>query len=78
METQPKTQIPFTSEKKPNGDIYLTPLDTHKYTLLWLHGLGDTAEGFIDFFFTAKPWLPNKNTKVIFQFKPELCRLLNL
>jgi hypothetical protein len=38
--------------KKSNiaRDIYLTPSGEHKFTVIWLHGLGDSAEGFLDFF----------------------------
>jgi hypothetical protein len=30
--------------------IGLVPTKEHKYTLIFLHGLGDTAEGFYDYF----------------------------
>ncbi len=53
----------FKFEKTPSG-ITLKPSNEHKYSLIWLHGLGDTCEGFLDFFYSAKPWLPNQNTKV--------------
>ncbi len=53
----------FKFDKTPNG-ITLTPKE-HKFSLIWLHGLGDTCEGFLDTFYSAKPFLPNSNTKVI-------------
>ena len=47
--------------KKQDKDIYLTPADEeHKYTIIWLHGLGDTAQGFLDFFYSDDPIIPNK------------------
>ena len=68
MESQKK--FVFKIEKKPT-DITLTPVAEHKFTLIWLHGLGDTAEGFLDFFYSDKPWLPNHNTKVILLEAPK-------
>lgn len=38
-------------------DIYLIP-SVHVYTIVWLHGLGDSAEGFVDLF-ASNPLLPN-------------------
>ena len=39
---------------KRQSDIYMTPED-HKYTLIWMHGLGDTAEGWVDLFRDQNP-----------------------
>jgi len=61
----------FNFERKPNYDIYLTPTAEHKYTLLWMHGLGDSAEGFLDFFYSPKSVVPNANTKVILLNAPK-------
>ena len=61
----------FIFERKPNNDIYLTPTAEHKYTLLWMHGLGDSSDGFLDFFFTSKSIVPNQNTKVILLNAPK-------
>ena len=33
-----------------NKYIYLTPKSEHKYSLIFLHGLGDSAMGFFDVF----------------------------
>ena len=35
-----------------SGTIYLDPLkeNGHQYTLIFLHGLGDTSQGFLDVF----------------------------
>ncbi|CDW87032.1 phospholipase carboxylesterase family protein [Stylonychia lemnae] len=57
-------------------DIYLEPVAEHKYTIIWMHGLGDSANGFLSFFYSANPVVPNnvnfliilllvQNTKVI-------------
>ena len=44
---------------KRGNDIYLTPVAEHKYTLIWMHGLGDSAAGFLDFFYSSNPVVPN-------------------
>jgi len=31
-------------------DIILNPKEGHSHTLIWMHGLGDTADGYLDFF----------------------------
>lgn len=36
---------------KVDKDIYITPSDgKHTETLVWMHGLGDTADGWFDIF----------------------------
>ena len=41
----------FTVENDPSSKyIYLTPTGEHQTTLIFLHGLGDSAEGFSDLF----------------------------
>ncbi len=35
---------------KKERKVILHPNDTHKYSLIWLHGLGDSAYGFTDIF----------------------------
>ena len=47
--------------------IYLEPKTEHKYTLIWLHGLGDNAHGFLDVF-----WTPN------FQMAPPCAKVVLL
>jgi hypothetical protein len=48
-----KAKFGFFKEKKPNRDIHLTPENgEHKYTVIWMHGLGDSSEGFLDFFYS--------------------------
>eukprot|EP00347_Sterkiella_histriomuscorum_P018729 403344400 len=46
-------------------DIYLQPVAEHKYTMIWMHGLGDSANGFLDFFYSSNSIVPNQNTKVV-------------
>jgi hypothetical protein len=46
---------------KKNGDIYLETTESeHKFTLIWMHGLGDSANGFLDFFYSRNSVVPNK------------------
>lgn len=54
------TKYGYHMEKK-NYDIYLTPAEPnqHKYTLIWMHGLGDSAKGFLDFFYAPNIVQPN-------------------
>ncbi len=41
----------YKVEITPENHIILTPaLKEHKYSLIWMHGLGDSAEGFVDLF----------------------------
>ena len=40
-------------------DIILTPVEEHKYSIIWMHGLGDSANGFLDFFYSSNPVVPN-------------------
>ena len=59
-------------EAGDSKDIILTPVAEHKHTLVWMHGLGDSAEGFLDFFYNPDPLLPNKNTKVVLLNAPKV------
>ncbi len=66
MEDGEKAQFGFNYAKDSDTKgIILTPIEEHKHTLVWMHGLGDSAEGFLDFFYNSDPLLPNKNTKVV-------------
>ena len=59
-------------------DIYLLPQKSqHKFTLIWLHGLGDTAEGFLEYFYSPVTLIPNNNTKVILLTAPEQAVTIN-
>jgi len=45
---QRKKELRISIQEK---DYYLFPSDrAHKKTLIWLHGLGDTADGFLPVF----------------------------
>jgi hypothetical protein len=54
------SQFGLSFERRPNNDIYLTPTGEHKWTLIWMHGLGDSSDGFLDFFFTHNSVVPNQ------------------
>lgn len=65
MEGVKPSKFGYYFEKKEK-DIYLTPsVGEHKFTLVWMHGLGDSAQGFLDFFYSDESIISNKNTKVI-------------
>ena len=38
--------------QKVKEDIYVLAEEEHMYTLIWMHGLGDSAEGWVDLFRT--------------------------
>ena len=77
--TPPSDYLPFTQTTTPSHDIHLIPKTTttstaHSFTLIWMHGLGDTAEGFLEFFQCKKPWLPEEakgRTKVVLLNAPK-------
>lgn len=55
---------------KRNNDIILTPKSgKHERTIIWLHGLGDSAEGFEDVFNTKYSFVDAK-TKVVLLTAP--------
>ena len=63
---------PFRIEKRDHGNYIIrhpANEDDHKYSLVWLHGLGDSAEGMIDFF--LDPNVLPLTTKVILPTAPE-------
>jgi len=71
-------QARFKMEENPdNRYIHLHPWekdgenDQHKYSLVWLHGLGDSAQGFYDIFLDNKIGLVPKTCKVILPTAPE-------
>lgn len=35
---------------RKGSDVYLNPKGQHTHTLVFMHGLGDTADGYIDLF----------------------------
>lgn len=54
---------------KRDEDIILTPKNGHERTLIWLHGLGDSAEGFYDLFDSPQDPTPEK-TKIVLLTAP--------
>ena len=58
---------------KKGSDIYLEPLSgEHKYTVIWLHGLGQSAESYLQYVSGADPMIPNQNTKVVLLTAPKI------
>ncbi|EGR26901.1 phospholipase carboxylesterase family protein, putative [Ichthyophthirius multifiliis] len=56
--------------QKRNNDILLLPKQEHKYTIVWLHGLGDSALGFSDLFLSQQHNLSNPQTKIVLLTAP--------
>jgi len=55
--------------KREGEDIHIIPKATHTETLIWLHGLGDSAEGFFPVFSSEmNPCLPT--TKIVLLTAP--------
>lgn len=67
------------SYKSPgNKNIILHPKHSpHKYTIVWLHGLGDTSEGFLDFFLSGSSVVP-PHTRVVLLTAPERRVTINM
>ncbi|KAL4486806.1 hypothetical protein ABPG72_006638 [Tetrahymena utriculariae] len=55
--------------EKKGEDIYLIPKGQHTHTLVWMHGLGDSAEGYLDFFGESSSPTPD-NMKVVLLTAP--------
>ena len=65
--------MPFT-EERIGKTIILNPRSEHKYTLIWLHGLGDRPEHFKSVFLNANDSTGIKlpvGTKVVIPTAPE-------
>ena len=58
-------------EIKETRSIILHPKKAHKYSLIWLHGLGDSAYGFVDVFLDQTHDIAPANCKVILLTAPE-------
>mmetsp|Transcript_13367 Transcript_13367/g.14993 ORF Transcript_13367/g.14993 Transcript_13367/m.14993 type:complete len:231 (-) Transcript_13367:21-713(-) len=67
----------YTEEKK-GSDIYLSPVGSHTHTLIWCHGLGDTAAGFYDVFSNADNTIVHASTKVILLTAPTRAVTINM
>ena len=60
----------YDMEKK-DFNIYITPKDgKYNYIIIFLHGLGDVAESYIDFFFNANVLPENIPVKIILLQSP--------
>ena len=57
--------------------IILHPKKEHKYSLIWLHGLGDSAYGFADIFIDDSLRFTPDNVKVTLLTAPERAVTLN-
>ena len=51
--------------------VVLHPSQEHKYSLIWLHGLGDSCHGFSDIFMDQRFNVVPPNCKVILPTAPE-------
>lgn len=66
----------YKVEKKAK-DIYLIPKGSHTHTLIWMHGLGDSAEGYLDFFTDSSSPTP-ATTKVVLLTAPTRAVTINM
>lgn len=57
-------------ERHHDKYIILHPKGAHSHTLIWLHGLGDSAEGFADTFLDRRFNLVPETCKVILPTAP--------
>ncbi len=56
--------------KTKDLDIYLNPTTSHLNTIIWMHGLGDSAEGFLDVFTDPSINPVTPDTKVVLLTAP--------
>ena len=75
--TKMNTEYNYKIEKKEDRSIVLHPLKEHKYSLVWLHGLGDSAYGFVDIFLDPTLNPAPANCKVLLLTAPERAVTLN-
>ncbi|CAI2376271.1 unnamed protein product [Moneuplotes crassus] len=73
----PDSSLDEKYPEDPGNHICLWPKDEHKYTLVWLHGLGDSAAGFYDLFNSDYYKMAPKNTAVILMNAPIRAVTLN-
>jgi phospholipase/carboxylesterase len=64
-------------EKKEDRSIVLHPFEEHTHSLIWMHGLGDSAYGFYDIFLDPKLQVVPAGCKVILPTAPERPTTLN-
>ena len=60
----------YMNIKRSNSDIILTPKEGYDSVLIFLHGLGDSADGYLDFFLDEYKPIPNR-MKVILLTAPK-------
>ena len=66
MKKEGESSLADPSQNVKNGykvtkqyeDIVLEPIEGHQYTLIWLHGLGDSPKSFVDIFACKVPVVP--------------------
>ncbi|CAD8193805.1 unnamed protein product [Paramecium octaurelia] len=56
-------------QKQADGSLILFPKSDHKYSLIWMHGLGDTSYGFLSMF--QKQQIVNPETKILLLQAPK-------
>ncbi|CAD8108208.1 unnamed protein product [Paramecium sonneborni] len=67
----------FTKPENLNdGSLILNPKAAHKYSLIWMHGLGDTAFGFMDLFEQLP--IVKAETKVLLLQAPQRAVTINM
>ena len=57
--------------------MYLEPVKSHKYTVIWLHGLGDNSSGFVDVFYSPPNQVAPPTAKVVLLTAPVRAVSLN-
>ena len=62
---------------RKNLDLYLNPTGTHQNTIIWMHGLGDSAEGFLDVFSDQAVNPVTSDTKVVLLTAPSRSVTIN-
>lgn len=66
-----KAHIYDIQKKGENGQhIYLIPKEKHTHTLIWMHGLGDTADGYLDTFLNPDINPVTLTTKIVLLTAP--------
>ena len=54
----------------------MNPKGDHKYTMIWLHGLGDSGEGFLDLFLSEYN-IVSSYTKIVLPTAPAVPVTIN-
>lgn len=64
-------------ERTIDRHVLLHPMKDHKYSMIWLHGLGDSAAGFEDLFLDPRLEVAPPNCKVLLLTAPQRAVTLN-